>query len=60
MRLIGNRTKLRLILGGGERLEGQCGNLRSVSATSAKCVTAVEKPVRSLRIAGISPRPVVC
>lgn len=60
MRPIGNSTKLHLILGGGERLEGQWMRLRSLSATTSHFGTAVDKRCRTLRSAGTGPRPVVC
>lgn len=60
MGLISNGTKLRLILGGGERLEGQCMSLRNLSATSSKCAAVAAKPNRSLRAAGTSPRSGGC
>ena len=58
MRLIGNGTKLRLILGGGERLEGHSLGLRGLSATSSKLEATADKSGRALPSPSVSRRPV--
>ena len=56
MRLIGNHIKFRLVLGGGERLEGQTIMLRSLSATAPRSCGSVDKQGKRLKLAGASPR----
>jgi hypothetical protein len=60
MRLIGNGTKLRLILGGGERLDGRALRLQSFSATAYKSNLPVDKSGRASGAAGLSLRLAVC
>ena len=60
MTLNGNGTRLRLILGGGERLDGQATRLRGLSATTSKSDSVADKRERGLRSPVESPRLVVC
>ena len=60
MRPIGNVTKLRLVMGGGERLEGHAVRMQSVSATTLKSGLAVDKAARAPGAAGFLLRPTVC
>jgi hypothetical protein len=60
MRPIGNGTKLRLILGGGERLEGQGIRSRGLSTPSEKAGALTDKQDRILKAAGQCQRLVMC
>lgn len=60
MRLIGNSTKFCLILGGGERLQGQAARLRSLSAIQTRLPSTFEKPGRCQRAVGLLSRSVIC
>jgi hypothetical protein len=60
MRLIGNGTKFCLILGGGERLQGQAMIFRGFSATPTKPSGAIDKSGKSQRSVGVLSRSVIC
>jgi hypothetical protein len=59
MRLNGNGTGLRLVLGTGERLEGQVTRLRRLSATSDKSFGSGDKPSDASRYPGVLSRSLI-
>jgi len=59
MRLNGNGTGLRLILGTGERLEGQMTRLHRLSATTDKSFGSGDKPSGIPRYAGVLSRSLI-